>query len=45
MGVHELDCKARFTIYVNFDAARHNDVAGIELQSLLTYSHVIIPAE
>ncbi len=37
--------KARFTIYVNADAAYRNDVAGIELKSILTYSSAITPAE
>ncbi len=37
--------KARFTIYVKIDAASRNDVAGIELKSILTYSHAITPAE
>ncbi len=37
--------KARFTIYVNVDTSRRNDIAGIELKSILTCSHVITPAE
>ncbi len=40
-----MSCKGRFTIYVNVDAARRNDITGIELKSILTYSHVITPAE
>ncbi len=37
--------KGGFTIYVNIDASRHNNITGIELKSILMNSGAIILAE